>query len=563
MTRGPSVPRVAVMSIPQITLGAVNVEADDPARLAAFWAEVTGGRLDPTGEVVYLHPAGPDGFAMFFQPLSDPRPERSTSHLDLTVPWGSRVEEVDRLRAAGATWCWEVLDEQPHVQWTTLADPEGNLFCVAEHPPEPTVSVDLAYGTTGLVVELPEGRTTVVAPSHQEPAEDVARTLRKALSEPVAGPPLRDVVRPGQRVAISLCDATRPQPRELMVRAILDELEGISTRDDLVLLVATGTHRANTDAELRAMLGDDLVDTVRIVNHDARDAESLVWVGTYGEGVPVWLNREWVEADVTITTGFVEPHFFAGFSGGPKLVAPGLAGLETVLTLHDAARIGSDQATWAVCEGNPVHDDIRAIAAGTGVDFAFDVVLNRDQQVVHAFGGELFAMHEAARAVVKELSMQPVPQLYDVVLTSNAGFPLDQNVYQSVKGMSAAATIVKPGGLIICVAECRDGFPDHGSFREVLASAETPEALLEAISAREETVPDQWQVQVLARVLSKARVGLHTTALTDADLRTAHLFLVEDVAQAVREELERVGPHARVCVLPEGPQTIAYVEEFL
>ena len=428
-------------------------------------------------------------------------------------------------------------------------------------PPEDSVTVRIAYGTTGLDVELPAARTTVVSPSHQPAPSDPAALLREAMVHPVAGPPLRDVVSPGQRVAISVCDLTRPQPRELMVSALLAELEGITTRDDVVILVATGTHRANTDAELRSMLGDELVDTVRIVNHDARDDASLVHVGTFGDGVPVWLDREWVEADVRLTTGFVEPHFFAGFSGGPKMVAPGLAGLETVLTLHDAARIGSAQATWGICEGNPVHDDVRAIAAGTGVDFALDVVLDDQQRVVRAFGGEVLAMHAAAREVVRELSMQAVPQLYDVVVTSNAGYPLDQNVYQSVKGMSAAATVVKPGGLIICAAECRDGFPDHGSFREVLASEPTPEALLEAISARTETVPDQWQVQVLARVLARARVGLHTTNLSDADLATAHLFLVEDIGAAVQAELDRVGPDARVCVLPEGPQTIPYLAE--
>lgn len=424
-----------------------------------------------------------------------------------------------------------------------------------------SIAVEIAYGKTGLTVELPADRTTVVTPLQQAAANDIPATLRAALANPVAGPPLRDVVRPGQTIAVSMCDSTRPQPRELMIRALLEELEGIATREDFVLLVATGTHRGNTDEEIRGMIGDDLADTMRVINHDGRDPNELAWLGTYGEGVPVWLNRHWVEADIKITTGFVEPHFFAGFSGGPKLVAPGLAGLETVLTLHNAERIGSPQATWAVCEGNPVHDDIRAIASQTGVDFAFDVVLNREQKVVQAFGGELLPMHAAARQLVREVSMRPVPQKYDIVITTNAGFPLDQNVYQSVKGMTAAATIVKPGGLIICAAECSDGFPDHGSFREVLASAPTPADLLRTISERTETVPDQWQVQVLARVLATARVGMHTTYLTDEQLRTAHLFLVEDIAQAVADELKAVGPHARICVLPEGPQTIPYLSE--
>jgi nickel-dependent lactate racemase len=186
-------------------------------------------------------------------------------------------------------------------------------------------------------------------------------------------------------------------------------------------------------------------------------------------------------------------------------------------------------------------------------------VLNRDQDVVAAFGGELLAMHAAARAAVRTVAMQPVPQLFDVVVTTNSGYPLDQNLYQAVKGMSAAATVVKPGGLIIAAAECRDGFPDHGSFREVLASASSAQGLLDAISARERTVPDQWQVQVLARVLTHARVGLRTSYLDADALAGAHLFAVTDIAAAAAE-VAAVGPAARVCVLPEGPQTIPYLE---
>jgi nickel-dependent lactate racemase len=417
----------------------------------------------------------------------------------------------------------------------------------------------LAYGRQGLEIELPADQTTVVAPVYRPAAADEAATLRAALRHPVAGPPLRDVVGPGQRIALSVCDVTRPQPREAMIRALLGELAGIVTPEAVTVLIATGTHRGCTPDELHSMLGAELAGSLRIINHDARDEAALAWCGYHGDGVPVWLNRHWVAADIRITTGFVEPHFFAGFSGGPKMVAPGLAGLETVLTLHDARRIGSEFATWGICEGNPVHDDVRAVAAGTGVDFGFDVLLNREQQVVAAFGGEIFAMHEAARSAARKASMCPVGQLFDIVVTTNAGYPLDQNLYQAVKGMSAGATMVRPGGLIICAAECSDGFPDHGSFRDVLASEPSPAKLLSAIAAREHTVPDQWQVQVLARVLSRARVGVHSATLSDHDLRSAHLFSVPDIAGAVRAELAALGPDARVCVLPEGPQTIPFV----
>ncbi|AYC43849.1 MULTISPECIES: nickel-dependent lactate racemase [Streptomyces] len=422
------------------------------------------------------------------------------------------------------------------------------------------MKVRLAYGRSGLDIDVDPRTATVVEPVHHEAAPDQSAVLRAALRDPVAGPPLRERVRPGQTVAISACDGTRPQPRHLMIPAVLDELDGIVRLEDVVVLVATGTHRGNSEAELRAMFGDEVVDSVRIVNHDARDAGQLTWMGTYGKDVPVWLNREWVEADVRITTGFVEPHFFAGFSGGPKLVAPGLAALETVLVLHDAARIGDPRATWGVIHGNPVHDDVRAIAEATGVTFALDVVLNRDKDVVAAFGGDLLPMHAAATAAAKRMAMRPVPAPFDVVVTTNSGFPLDQNLYQAVKGMSAAYQVVRPGGTIVCAAECRDGFPDHGSYREVLASAASPQALFDDISARTETVPDQWQVQIQARIQSGSRVVMRTGFLSDADLATAHLEQTRDISATVAEALAAAGPGARVCVLPEGPQTIPYVD---
>ena len=190
-------------------------------------------------------------------------------------------------------------------------------------------------------------------------------------------------------------------------------------------------------------------------------------LGMVGD-VPVFLAREWVDADVRITTGFVEPHFFAGFSGGPKMVAPGLAGLATALELHNARRIGDPRATWGIIEGNPVHDAVRAIATATGVDFALDVLLDDQQQITRAFAGEILAMHAAACSEARREAMQAVPRPFDIVITTNSGYPLDQNLYQAVKGMSAAAEVVRPGGTIICAAECRDGLPDHGSYGRML-----------------------------------------------------------------------------------------------
>jgi lactate racemase len=415
------------------------------------------------------------------------------------------------------------------------------------------------FGDGSVAVRLPEGRSTVVTPRQVAAPPDQRAVLTAALRNPVEGLRLRDIVRRGQQVAISICDGTRPQPRKAMLEAILEELDGVIHHRDVVVLVATGTHRGNTAEELEAMLGAELLNSLEVVNHDARASSELQWCGRIGNDVPVWLNRRWVNADIRITTGFVEPHFFAGFSGGPKLVAPGLAGLDTVLSLHDYARIASPRATWGIIQDNPVHDDVRAIAAVTGVDFGFDVVLNGDQEVIGAFAGQLFAMHAAARAAAAEIAMAPVPEAFDVVVTSNSGFPLDQNLYQAVKGMSAAAQVVKPGGVIVVAAECRDGFPDHGSYRELLASGDTMPAVLARMAAAPATIPDQWQVQIQGRVQAQARVFMYTGFLSDAEVAEAHLEATHDIDDTVARALAAAGPDSRLCVLPEGPQTVPYV----
>jgi nickel-dependent lactate racemase len=271
------------------------------------------------------------------------------------------------------------------------------------------------------------------------------------------------------------------------------------------------------------------------------------------------MNREWLACDFKITTGFVEPHFFAGFSGGPKMVAPGLAGLDTVLELHNVARIGHPNATWGVTEGNPVHDDVREIARTLGVEFSLDVTLNRDRQITSAFAGELLQEHAAACVVAKRNAMRKVDAPFDVVVTTNSGYPLDQNLYQAVKGMSAAAKIVKPGGTIICAAECRDGIPNHGAYREVLESQPSPQALLDMITSPGYSRPDQWQVQIQALIQLKSKVLVKADGLTDDQIRAAHFEPIHDVAAAVKQALQKAGPDSTLCILPQGPQTIPYL----
>ncbi|MDP6667019.1 MAG: nickel-dependent lactate racemase [Dehalococcoidia bacterium] len=419
--------------------------------------------------------------------------------------------------------------------------------------------VGLEYGEGRLWIELPDDRTTVIEPISGPELPDPDGALKKALREPIASLPLRQIAQAGQTVAISVCDITRPQPRKEVLGAILSELDGIVRPEDVVILIATGTHRVNTTEELTQMLGREIADTHRVVNHVGTDPSTLIDLGMMGDGVPVSLNREWMAADLRITTGVVEPHFFAGFSGGPKMVAPGLAGIETVLALHDARRIGHQNSRWGLINGNPVHDAVRAIAEATGVDFSIDVTLNRDQQITGVFAGSLFAMHEHACVSVKNTSMQSVESAFDIVVTSNSGYPLDQNLYQAIKGISAAAEIVKTDGTIVCAAECRDGLPDHGGYGQILASRDTPEALQAMIGAPGYSVPDQWQVQIQARIQQRATVLMKTDGLGDRELRAAHIEPVADVEATVKDLLTDYGENATVCVLPEGPRTVPYL----
>ncbi len=331
-------------------------------------------------------------------------------------------------------------------------------------------TVALAYGQSGVSVDVPSG-ATIVTPRHRQAVSDEVAAVRSALERPVSGLPLRDLVRPGASVAISVCDVTRAQPRKPMLTAVAEALEGLVRDEDVVVLIATGTHARSSDEQRREMLGDEILARWRVEDHNSRDTGSLADLGRI-DGVPVFLNREWVTADVRITTGFVEPHFFAGFSGGPKMVAPGLAGLETVLELHSPQRIADPRATFGVVEGNPVHDAVRSIAAATGVTFAVDVLLDAQQRITHAFGGPILEMHATACRVARDVAMVGVQAPFDIVMTSNSGYPLDRNVYQSVKGMAAAAGVVAEGGTIICAAECRDGLPDDGMYARLLGSTD-------------------------------------------------------------------------------------------
>ncbi|MBC7228405.1 MAG: nickel-dependent lactate racemase [Thermoflexales bacterium] len=420
-------------------------------------------------------------------------------------------------------------------------------------------TVHLAYGRHGLTVNLPDDGVTVIEPRYVPGLSDEAAAVREALRAPVGTPPLVELVQPADTVAVVFSDITRPMPNDRVLPVLLEELARAGVPDRRILLInALATHRPQTEAELRRMLGDGIVDRYRILQHDAWDEANLVPVATNRAGRTVRVNRAYMEASVRILTGFIEPHFFAGFSGGPKAVLPGIADMEAILDNHGPAMIAHPQATWAVTEGNPIWEEMRDVARATAPTFILNVALNRERRVTGVFAGEMEAAHRAGVAFVREHALQLVPELFDIVVTSNSGYPLDLNLYQAVKGMSAAAQVVRPGGDIIVVAECWDGIPDHGEYKRLLWEAASPEEMLARILAPGFRCPDSWEAQIQAQIQRKARVHVYADGLTDEELRRAHVLPCRSVEETVAR-LRRENPKATIAVLPDGPQTVPYV----
>ena len=422
----------------------------------------------------------------------------------------------------------------------------------------------LAYGKTGLPLELPDDwRATVIEPRYVPGLPDSAAALTAALRQPIAALPLREIVRPEQRVGIIFSDITRATPHELILPAVLTELAHVPA-EHITLFNALGTHRPNTEAELRGMIGG-LLDKYRLVQNNSFDPATQVRLGVTSRGHEIWLNRDVAACDVKILTGFIEPHFFAGFSGGGKALMPGMAGQRTVLGNHDAGMIAAANATWGVTHGNPIWEEVMEVAhacgvRGAGGTFLVNVTLNRDKAITGIFAGDLDAAHAAGCAFAEQTAMVGTPRPFDIVITTNSGYPLDLNLYQTVKGMSAAAQVVKPGGAIIIAAECWDGIPDHGQYGQLLAEASSPRELLDMIMAPGFLKQDQWQAQIQAQIQLKADVYVRTDNLTDAQIRGALLKPCHSIEQTVAELRSRYGPDAIICVLPEGPQTIPFLE---
>ncbi len=425
------------------------------------------------------------------------------------------------------------------------------------HPPIP-----LAYGRGHIPLRLPAGaEPTVVRKRPLPKLPDPAAAIARALAEPVGAPPLAELARSCGSACILICDITRPVPNRLFLRPMIETIVAAGVPlDRVTVLVATGLHRPNLGAELAELVGDPWVlAEVRVENHDARaDADHVDLGRTPGRGTPVTLDRRFVEADLRIATGLVEPHFMAGWSGGRKVIAPGIAGHETIRTFHSARFMEHPLAVQCNLVGNPLHEEQLEIVRMLGPCYALNTVLDEARDLAHVTFGEVLASHAGAVAFVERSTHVGVGRRFRTVVTSSAGYPLDKTYYQTVKGMVTPLDILEPGGTLVIASECSEGLGSD-EFRDAQRRLVElgPERFLATLTAKPLAAVDEWQTEMQLKSLRLGRVELYTSGLSDAERRITGVDLVTDIDAAVSAALIRAGDPA-VAVIPEGPYVVPH-----
>ncbi len=418
--------------------------------------------------------------------------------------------------------------------------------------------VELKYGKHDLNIHLPPGiQADVIEPKNVRGLPRPAKAILDALQHPSGHVPLRQAVSGRDRVAVIFSDITRATPYHLIMPAILHELQHLPA-ENILFFCALGTHRRATEDELITILGRDIVNKYRIIQNNSFDRELHKYVGTTSAGNKVYLTEEMMACDLRILTGFIEPHFFAGFSGGGKSLMPGMAYQDTIRFNHSIANLENPGTRWGITEGNPLWEDVMEAAEFAQPLFLLNVTLNRAKEITGVFAGDLRKAHRKGCDFARQTAMTSVSEPYDIVITSNSGYPLDLNVYQSVKGMSAAERVVKKGGAILIAAECWDGIPQGSDYEKILSSVQHQDDLMPFIKNHETEFRDTWQVYFQAMIQEKADVYLYST-LEEETVRKCLFNPVNDIDELLKELVKVYGEDSRICVLPMGPWTIPYI----
>lgn len=424
------------------------------------------------------------------------------------------------------------------------------------------MQVHLAFGKSGLEVTLPEGFDYKLLEARSAtPLPDPDAAIAQALDAPIGTPPLTEMARGKKTVAISVCDITRPTPNRATLPHILARLDAAGIhREDITVLIATGLHRPATEDEIREIVGPALYGSLRVVNHHARELDEHRHLGATASGTPVYIDERFVSADLHITLGFIEPHLMLGFSGGRKLIAPGLAAQETIKVLHSPKFMREARAVEGSIDDNPLHRELLEIAGMARHDFMLDVALARDRRIAGVFAGSGVEAHRAGVNFVRKVMLEQIAEPMDAVITTSAGYPLDLTFYQAIKGITAASHIVRPGGAILLFGECSEG-AGAPEFRRMLKENPSSSEFLDKLARTPNVEVDQWQLEKLALVMDRLRVLFHVPGL-EAEFHPTLWGAAYGTAQEAVDALFTGLPKdARIAVIPEGPYVLAKVLE--
>ena len=421
------------------------------------------------------------------------------------------------------------------------------------------MEIRLDYGESYLKVEVDRDRIIHILEKKPAPALDnVRKRFLEGFSRPIGSPPLKRLVSGKKNICIVISDSTRAVPTDIILGGLLDEIKSCGIPAEAVtILVATGLHRPNTEEELKRMVGADIVNNYRIVNHDARNRDSCRHIGNTKRGTPVIIDRVYTESDFKILTGLIEPHFMAGFSGGRKAICPGISYMDMFRHFHGPAVLESPMAANAVLDGNPFHEESTEIAKMAGVDFIINVTINKNKQVTGIFCGDLEKAFYAGADFCRESSTYEIDRQADIVITSAGGYPLDCNLYQSVKGMVGAMPAVRDGGMIIIAARCAEEIGSR-EFVELLASEKELDAFMEKINDPGFFKIDQWELEMLVKARKKAEIYLYSDCLNKCSCSIPETTLIRtgSIEEAIEKGMEKYGPRASISVIPEGPYII-------
>ena len=422
------------------------------------------------------------------------------------------------------------------------------------------MKITMDYGRDGLEIEVPD-HAHVLQMSDAPALSDMDRRLEDALAHPIGTPALRRLARGRKNACVVISDITRPVPNATILPPILRALEeeGIA-REDITILVGTGLHRPNEGDELVQLVGAEIAHSYRIVNHKAREKETLTYLGETSGGAPIWIDTLYVEADLKIATSLIEPHLMAGYSGGRKAICPGLMGVETMRVLHGPRLLSHANASEGIIEGNPFHRQALEVAQRAGVDFTLNVAMNERRQVTGIFAGDLEKAHAEGVDFVERQNGATLSEPVDLGITSSAGLPLDLTFYQAVKGLTATLPIVAEGGSVLIVARCDEGIGSP-EFTELLLNTESVEQFTRQLEDPNFFVIDQWQLQELCKVMRKAKVMMYSEGIEGADRERVLVDMVSSVEEGIERVLAERGPQARIAVIPKGPYVLTRLQE--